>query len=238
MACRLLVQGRILHKFQWDDAFVVLSWSLFLVSTSLGTWQSNNEYLINKVQSGRLHQPPPPDLPHIIIHSNHVQWASSTVFYVGLWLIKLSFLALFVKLDQKARSQRMLWWTALALTLSSLVVTIIISGWQCLLSNSLTKLEGYCTTGFAHYAKITIGFATGLDIFTDVLSKPPKILPINRQVQLLTGHSIVFPAHSPQKGTVIATQKDRCWLTLLPYMLHDCRFNSACSCCHYRFRPT
>ena len=97
-------------------------------------------YFLHDVMTGSVRRPPE-DLPQTIIKSNHLQWVSAQLFYVGLWCVKLSFLTLFARLGQKVRGQKVLWWIVLVVTLSSLVIVIAISGWQCLLTSSTEKLQ-------------------------------------------------------------------------------------------------
>ena len=145
VAARLAIQGRVIRKFGWDDAYVVISWLLLLTTTSIYSREHDAAYLIAGILTGQI-DPPPPDLPQIMIRQNHIQWATAQLFHTGLWFIKFSFLALFARLGQKVRGQKILWWCALAVTLPSWVIVIAISGWQCFLTSSMAKLEGMSCT--------------------------------------------------------------------------------------------
>ena len=193
---RLFIQARILRKFNYDDALIILSWILFSITTSLYTSKSNEIYSINSILSRGYHRPLPSDLPQKLLVSIRVQWISALLFYFGLWSIKLSCLALFGRLGQNVRSQKQIWWTTLVITITSFLATIAISGWQCFLKASIAELQGYCTSPrVADFSLIAICLTTALDILTDLLllSLPFLLLrKANISVQKKIGIGVLF----------------------------------------------
>lgn len=107
-----------------------------------------------------LHHPRPHEYQEIANTYTRAQWGEAYVFFVGIWAIKASFLALYFDLTHNLRPFRIAWFIIVVVTLLTFIGNF--------LAYYLLTMRKTIDISFQNKA-INYEFAT--DFVTDVLSK-------------------------------------------------------------------
>lgn len=140
-AFRIYTRVKVFRRLFWDDALVFVAWLLLLAIAILGQFMKGPTYLVVAIGTGEV-LPPPDFLQQLQLYPRG-QVVFFWLYFTGLWAIKLSFLLFFRRLGNRVRSQKIIWWIVLALTVAFFVTVVGILDYACLLGSIEYELGGY-----------------------------------------------------------------------------------------------
>ncbi|KAI4155822.1 MAG: hypothetical protein LQ340_000729 [Diploschistes diacapsis] len=168
IAFRFYVRLTAFQKLYLDDYMVLTAWILLLVTSAI--WQSQLPalYLLYQLAGGTV--APTLDVLAKEQIPMHSQVPTVMFYYIGLWLVKFSFLIFFRRLGANVRGQKIWWWCVFTFTLLTLGSAVGVMSWGC----SLGPLEYIFSESAASSAYTTLFYILAVDILTDglILSIP------------------------------------------------------------------
>lgn len=178
VAFRAYVRLRVFGRFQDDDFFVLLGWLILLTCTILWHVRRTLDLVYISFLVGYGTEAPPPYYVEHLTNWLRILFSELLLNMLGLWSIKFSFLALFRKLSENVRSERILWWIVTALTVAALGISIGVSYFPCIFA-TIEFESTWCPTpkaGAAIYRSYRIQF--GCDFASDliIIMIPVKLL--------------------------------------------------------------
>lgn len=185
IAFRFYVRLTAFQKLYLDDYMVLTAWILLLVTSAI--WQSQLPalYLLYQLAGGTV--APTLDVLAKEQIPMHSQVPTVMFYYIGLWLVKFSFLIFFRRLGANVRGQKIWWWCVFTFTLLTLGSAVGVMSWGCSLgpleyifsesaaSSAVCRTDfssAHCSTpGAIAFQYTTLFYILAVDILTDGLSK-------------------------------------------------------------------
>lgn len=130
---RVYVRIKSFHKIYADDFLVLLAWLIFLANTII--WHTQQKYLYTQLDSTAGNVAFTPEASVAIITVLRKLPATRIMFPTCLWILKLSCLIFFRRLDQKVRGHKIWWWCVLIFTIVTWATCIGDIRYQCLLGS-------------------------------------------------------------------------------------------------------
>lgn len=130
---RVYVRLRVFRRIFDDDVLVMLAWLALLICAGLWHVQRTMKlvYEISYIELGGGRRPSTYAQEHIISFL-HMLFAETFLGIIGLWCIKLAFLAFFRRLSHNVKGQKVLWWTVLFLTTAGFAVSMGVMYYPCI----------------------------------------------------------------------------------------------------------
>ena len=144
LVLRAIVRLKVFRRLFADDAFVLLSWLLFLANIILYQKMTDTNYLIIDVYAGL--KAPPADFLQRALDFLHEELAVNLLFLFSIWSIKLSFLLFFKKLGFQVDNQNILWWVVFCVTLAGLAICVGTNEFCCMTTDSIAAIPSKSTT--------------------------------------------------------------------------------------------
>lgn len=143
---RAVIRLKVFRRFFADDAFVLVSWLLFLANVILYQNMLDGIYLAIDVYSGQI--APPPDVLEKVLVFLHKELAVNLLFLTSLWAIKASFLVFFRRLVYQIRPLMILWWVVVFSTVASFAISVGVTEYRCTTNTNplelISKFVGTC----------------------------------------------------------------------------------------------
>lgn len=115
-----------MFKRLWvEDGFLLLGWLSALAYVIIWQLRAKDVYF---AATQRI------DLPHFmrsLENANHAVFISQWLLYTSLYLIKLSFLFFFRRLQGTAKRQKIIWWIVFGFTVAAYPATVAVINWNC-----------------------------------------------------------------------------------------------------------
>jgi hypothetical protein len=127
---RLTVRWRQNRSFLTDDYWIIWAWACLLTMAILQTQQMDALWYMTYLGAGRL--PPIPE--EIMAHKYQLtrwQFPIIKLFWVVLWSVKASFMAVFYRLVQPFPILRKLWYAVAVITVLAFIGCVISSALTC-----------------------------------------------------------------------------------------------------------
>lgn len=165
---RYYVRIKTFRRLLLDDYLTGLAWTI-LLATAI-TWQviMVDFYELMEVTAGIR-------MPSMNFVSNAERNMKGTLavlflFYVGLWTVKMSFLAFFYRLGDQVTYYRASWWTVTIVTAAAGISCLGTIQYHCL-ADPLVEVSKKCLGGEAiRFQDVTLKVNCALDVVTDTLS--------------------------------------------------------------------
>lgn len=137
-------------------------------------------FLSTEVSAGQLS---PLDYPTYIPDTEHYlksTVATMVLFYSSLAAIKISFLLFFRRLlsGVHIKALRIQWWTVLAITIISWIISIADLEYKCLAAPFIQIVQNCTRKDSIRFQRITYIVNCVMDVTTDVLSKSNKLVKL------------------------------------------------------------
>ncbi|KAI8634024.1 hypothetical protein F5Y19DRAFT_197042 [Xylariaceae sp. FL1651] len=166
LAARLFSRFRGPRRIFWDDGFIILAWTLVLLTAIV--WNFITPYLYEFFSVETSGEIPP---PFFVMHTEQYYTGQLIIlvfFYTSLWSVKLSFLMFFNRLGENVAIHRYHWWPVFALTVATYVVCIGAIQYKCL-ARPLEEIVANCSSAAnIDFTLVTLKVNCALDIITDV----------------------------------------------------------------------
>ncbi|KAF9768549.1 hypothetical protein IL306_014148 [Fusarium sp. DS 682] len=196
VSLRLFVRWHQNRRFLADDYWITWAWLCTLTMAILQTEQTNSLWYMTNLQTGRIAYDPEELLRQ---RSQLTRWQFPIIkmFWIILWSVKASFLALFYRLVQPFPIIRRCWYGVSVFAVLALAVSIICSALTCsppsdyfhgrsnsplpkprLISNSFAL--GSCDSPQEQWRQsFNVIFSTTVDVTTDIMimALPIAVLP-------------------------------------------------------------
>lgn len=127
---RLTVRWRQNRSFLADDYWIIWAWACLLTMAILQTQQMDALWYMTYLGAGRL--PPIPE--EIMAHKYQLtrwQFPIIKLFWVVLWSVKASFMAVFYRLVQPFPVLRKLWYAVAVITVLAFIGCVVSSALTC-----------------------------------------------------------------------------------------------------------
>lgn len=127
---RLGVRWRQNHKFLPDDYWIIWAWACLLTMAILQTQQMDALWYTTYLSSGRI-PPIPEEIQKQTTQLTRWQFPIIKLFWVVLWSVKASFMAVFYRLVQPFPLIRRLWYCVAVFTFLAFVGCVVASTLTC-----------------------------------------------------------------------------------------------------------
>ncbi|KAF5604302.1 hypothetical protein FPCIR_847 [Fusarium pseudocircinatum] len=193
VSLRLFVRWQQNRRFLADDYWITWAWLCALTMAILQTEQMDPLWYMTYLQAGRVAYDP------IELESHRVQitrWQFPIIklFWITLWSVKASFLALFYRLVQPFPVIRRCWYGVSVFAASALIVCIICSALTC--SPPSNYFHGSCDSPREQWRQsFNVIFSTTVDVATDlmIMALPIAVLPsLQLDIKKKIGLGVVF----------------------------------------------
>jgi hypothetical protein len=199
VSLRLFVRWQQNRRFLADDCWIFFAWLCTLTMAILQTEQMDALWYMTHLQAGRIEFDPEEMLSQRY-QLTKWQFPIIKMFWIVLWSVKASFLAIFFRLVQPFPIIRRLWYFVVFFAASALIVCIVCSALTCntpsdyfygmctSLLNQMDQYHGVCSNqplGSCDTPKeqwrqtFNIVFSTTVDIASDlmIMALPIAVLP-------------------------------------------------------------
>ncbi|RAL08034.1 uncharacterized protein BO97DRAFT_408592 [Aspergillus homomorphus CBS 101889] len=173
---RVVVRFGSFRRLYVDDYLVVLAWAIMLTTAII--WQIEGQvlYAFYAISAGTQSYTPE-ILPKF---GRFMQFIAplTILFYSGLWCVKFSFLAFFLRLGSKIRSHRIWWFVVLFATVAVWIASVADIDYKCSLGGLEYIMTQCGNLNHVHYENRTFWANCAGDVITDllILSIPVLIL--------------------------------------------------------------
>lgn len=132
---RIDVRLRVFRRLYDDDFLVVLAWITLFTYTVLWHVQRTLELLYESCSIG--YGGILPSMYYVEHFTNwlHINFAELFLNLIGLWCIKVAFLAFFRRLGRKVKGQKIIWRAVFALTVAGLAISAGVCYFPCIFAN-------------------------------------------------------------------------------------------------------
>lgn len=199
----MFVRIKFFRRVYADDLLVLTAWVMLLVSAII--WQTQQVAMYLQFASTAGTNIPAPDMLEAESKFHRAEAAILVMYYTSLWIVKLSFLVFFRRLDQKLKSQRIWWWCVLIFTLATWASCIGSMSFKCL----LRPVEYF-------YGKYACFTAEGLILIVEAECDRPPVRKYQRMTQI---HNCVVDVVS-DVASEISLSRVRCF-DLITRSYHD-----------------
>ena len=180
---RIICFGRLLL----EDWLVAVSLLIFI--TCVGTWQVYMKYMYDMEHAVEGTFTPGPTFIEDTRKALQACGALAILVYVGLWLIKASFLVLFYRLGRQIRLYLYAWWACSALVIACGNAGLGLNQYGCIFGDIDNIFATCLLPGSLHDIYVHEIVASLLDVISDVLS---EFFPSPHVTQLGRKRSISF----------------------------------------------
>ncbi|KAF4434125.1 hypothetical protein FACUT_7977 [Fusarium acutatum] len=177
VSLRLFVRWLQNRRFLADDYWITWAWLCALTMAILQTEQMDSLWYMTYLQAGRVAYDPI-ELEFHRIQITRWQFPVIKLFWIILWSVKASFLALFYTLVQPFPVIRRCWYGVSVFAASALIVCIICSVLTC--SPPSNYFQGSCDSPREQWRQsFNVIFSTTVDVATDlmIMALPIAVLP-------------------------------------------------------------
>ncbi|KAF5573216.1 hypothetical protein FPANT_12516 [Fusarium pseudoanthophilum] len=193
VSLRLFVRWLQNRRFLADDYWITWAWLCTLTMAILQTEQMDSLWYMTYLQAGRVAYDPI-ELESHRIQITRWQFPIIKLFWIILWSVKASFLALFYRLVQPFPVIRRCWYAVAVFAASALIVCIICSVLTC--SPPSNYFQGSCDSPREQWRQsFNVIFSTTVDVATDlmIMALPIAVLPsLQLDIKKKIGLGIVF----------------------------------------------
>ncbi|KAL6920637.1 hypothetical protein ACHAP8_008183 [Fusarium lateritium] len=193
VSLRLFVRWNQNRRFLADDCWIFFAWLCTLTMAILQTEQMEALWYMTHLQAGRIAYEP----EEMLSQRNQLakwQFPIIKMFWIILWSVKASFLAIFWRLVQPFVIIRRLWYFVCFFTASALVVCVVCSVFTC--NTPSDYFYGACNSPKEQWRQsFNVIFSTTVDVASDlmIMALPIAVLPslqLDRKKKI--GLGIVF----------------------------------------------
>ncbi|CEJ94368.1 hypothetical protein VHEMI09905 [[Torrubiella] hemipterigena] len=179
VASRLTVRSYNHRSLQTDDIWIILGWISMLLMSILCMLQSQSIWHVAAVEDGRVVQD---QAKADWYEEQQARWHFALVylFWVALWCVKASFLAVFYQVLYPFRIQRTLWYTVTIFVTLAFLGCAISSIFNCERPGDYFQ-AGKCEgSADIHRQRFNILFSTVLDVVSNVaiIGLQLSVLPV------------------------------------------------------------
>ncbi|KAF5265309.1 hypothetical protein FOXYS1_3882 [Fusarium oxysporum] len=177
VSLRLFVRWYQNRRFLADDYWITWAWLCTLTMAILQTEQMDPLWYMTYLQAGRIAYDPK-ELEFQRSQITRWQFPIIKLFWIILWSVKASFLALFYRLVQPFPVIRRCWYGVSVFAASALIVCIICSVLTC--SPPSNYFHGSCDSPREQWRQsFNVIFSTTVDVATDlmIMALPIAVLP-------------------------------------------------------------
>ncbi|RBR14214.1 hypothetical protein FVER53590_07719 [Fusarium verticillioides] len=193
ISLRLSVRWLQNRRFLADDYWITWAWLCTLTMAILQTEQMDSLWYMTYLQAGRVAYDPI-ELESHRIQITRWQFPIIKLFWIILWSVKASFLALFYRLVQPFPAIRRCWYAVAVFAAAALIVCIICSILTC--SPPSNYFQGSCDSPREQWRQsFNVIFSTTVDVATDlmIMALPIAVLPsLQLDIKKKIGLGIVF----------------------------------------------
>lgn len=179
VTARLSVRVYSHRALQTDDGWIILAWVVMLVMSAISTVQRDSIWFTYGAKEGRIH----PSASELDLEREQLarwQFALVTLFWIALWSVKASFLAVFRQVTLPFKVQHRIWLGVTAFLSLAFLGCILCNVFSC------SHPSDYFTAGKCRSAsdidhrKFSILVATILDIVSNlaIIGLQLSILPV------------------------------------------------------------
>ncbi|GKU04909.1 hypothetical protein FLAG1_07653 [Fusarium langsethiae] len=193
VSLRLFVRWQQNRRFLADDCWIFFAWLCTLTMAILQTEQMEALWYMTHLQAGRIAY-----VPEVMLSQRHQlskwQFPIIKLFWITLWSVKASFLAIFWRLVQPFIIIRRLWYFVCFFVASALVVCVVCSVFTC--NTPSDYFYGACDSPKEQWRQnFNVIFSTTVDVTSDlmIMALPIAVLPslqLDRKKKI--GLGIVF----------------------------------------------
>ncbi|RGP74509.1 hypothetical protein FLONG3_6068 [Fusarium longipes] len=193
VSLRLFVRWQQNRRFLADDCWIFFAWLCTLTMAILQTEQMDALWYMTYLQAGRIAFDPE-EMVAQRYQLTKWQFPIIKMFWIVLWSVKASFLAIFFRLVQPFTVIRRLWYFVAFFTASALVVCIVCSALTC--NTPSDYFYGSCDSPKENWRQhFNIIFSTTVDVTSDlmIMALPIAVLPslqLNKKKKI--GLGVVF----------------------------------------------
>ncbi|KAG4266869.1 hypothetical protein FPRO06_10034 [Fusarium proliferatum] len=177
VSLRLFVRWHQNRRFLADDYWITWAWLCALTMAILQTEQMESLWYMTHLQAGRIAYDP----KELEFHRSQItrwQFPIIKMFWIILWSVKASFLALFYTLVQPFPVIRRCWYGVSVFAALALIVCVICSALTC--SPPSDYFHGSCDSPQEQWRQtFNVVFSTTVDVVTDlmIMALPIAVLP-------------------------------------------------------------
>ncbi|RBR25270.1 uncharacterized protein FIESC28_01879 [Fusarium coffeatum] len=193
VSLRLFVRWHQNRRFLADDCWIIWAWLCALTMAIVQTEQMHAMWYMTYLQAGRIAFDPE-EMVKQRYELTKWQFPIIKMFWVILWSVKASFLAIFYRLVKPFTVIRRLWYFVCFFTASALIVCVVCSALTC--DPPSDYFHGTCDSDKENWRQtFNIIFSTTVDIASDlmIMALPIAVLPslqLDRKKKI--GLGIVF----------------------------------------------
>ncbi|KAI1322718.1 hypothetical protein F5Y16DRAFT_404193 [Xylariaceae sp. FL0255] len=144
---RLVVRSTLLNSFHTDDVFSSFAWLFMTIAIILATIVNPLNYESSSILVGEIPMPPAPKYAEMTITLRKWNVAAQTLFWTGIYCVKLSFMFLYHLVFGLQRGFRLAWTIVLVFIVLSYGVCLIGVFGQCGDARNLFSYE-QCMTSY------------------------------------------------------------------------------------------
>ncbi|KAJ4130249.1 hypothetical protein NW768_007232 [Fusarium equiseti] len=177
VSLRLFVRWHQNRRFLADDCWIIWAWLCALTMAVLQTEQMHALWYMTHLQAGRI-EFVPEEMVKQRYQLTKWQFPIIKMFWVVLWSVKASFLAIFYRLVKPFTVIRRLWYFVCFFTASALIVCVVCSALTC--DPPSDYFHGTCDSDKENWRQtFNIIFSTTVDIASDlmIMALPIAVLP-------------------------------------------------------------
>ncbi|KAF5669682.1 hypothetical protein FCIRC_9193 [Fusarium circinatum] len=193
VSLRLFVRWLQNRRFLADDYWITWAWLCALTMAILQTEQMDSLWYMTYLQAGRVAYDP----KELEFHRSQItrwQFPVIKMFWIILWSVKASFLALFYRLVQPFPVVRRCWYGVAVFAALALIVCVICSALTC--SPPSNYFHGSCDSPREQWRQsFNVVFSTTVDVATDlmIMALPIAVLPsLQFDIKKKIGLGVVF----------------------------------------------
>ncbi|KAF5981492.1 hypothetical protein FBULB1_4734 [Fusarium bulbicola] len=193
VSLRLFVRWLQNRRFLADDYWITWAWLCALTMAILQTEQMDSLWYMTYLQAGRVAYDP----KELEFHRSQItrwQFPVIKMFWIILWSVKASFLALFYRLVQPFPIVRRCWYGVAVFAALALIVCVICSALTC--SPPSNYFHGSCDSPREQWRQsFNVVFSTTVDVATDlmIMALPIAVLPsLQFDIKKKIGLGVVF----------------------------------------------
>jgi len=174
---RILIRLRTFRGLLLDDIFIFLAWALFLAVAILWQLIYEDMYMLFALESGQL-WPPPTDFLDKMNRYLRTLAVILTLFYSGVWSVKLSFLFFFRRLYCNITWMKYHWWAVLVITLGTFAACVATTDYMCLVTPIEEDFQQCMSTPQIEFEWTSIRVNCVMDVVSDacIISIPMAVL--------------------------------------------------------------
>lgn len=177
MTTRIVVRLHHNRRLLSDDYWMIFAWLAHTTLCALQTVQQDSLWYTTELAAGRF--PPDKETAHQLEELVRWQFPIIKLFWVVLWSVKSSFLAIFFRLVKPFPVRRRLWYCVVVFVFLAFVGCVVSSALTCSPPSDYFK-AGACDSEFELWRqRFNVIFSTTVDICSDlvIMAIPITVLP-------------------------------------------------------------